>query len=78
MPADIGLSRERRIRGWADVVRALGTALTIVGGPLAGLAAWRLLRMSAAEAIAVMFLVSVWLGPKLMRLRDPYSVIRKN
>lgn len=47
-------------------LRSSGGLLTVAAGPVAGIVAWRLAGMGAVESFALAFLVSAWIGPKLL------------
>jgi hypothetical protein len=48
------------------VRRGCGVVVSIVIGPAAAILAVVVLKMSALQAAALLFLISVWLGPMLM------------
>jgi hypothetical protein len=64
--ADVDLHAERRVRLRRDLVRSLGAIVTILVGPATGLIAWRIFGMGPLEAVALLFLISGWIGPRLM------------
>lgn len=66
VPADVSLSGERGIRIGRGISRSFGAALVIVGGPTAGVLGWWLLGMGAMESSALVFLISGWIGPRLL------------
>jgi hypothetical protein len=66
VPADVSLTGERRDRGRREICRSCGAALVFLVGPAAGACAWWLLGMGAMEASALVFLISGWLGPRLL------------
>jgi hypothetical protein len=70
VPVDVSLPEVGRARGRRDleIVRSCGAGVTILLGPAAGLAAWLAFDMGFMEIAAVVFLISGWLGPRLMRL----------
>jgi hypothetical protein len=65
VPADSSLADERRPEGRQISLSSLGGVAAILLGPPVGVLAWRL-GMGPVEACAMVFLLSGWLGPKLM------------
>ena len=51
----------------AAALRSVGAALTVVIGPASAMFGLMVLGMGALETVALLVLVSGWLGPKLMR-----------
>lgn len=56
----------RRLR----FLRAAGVAMTFGVGPLAALTAGLILTMGPLETVAVLLLISGWIGPKMMGVLD--------
>ncbi len=70
MPVDVSLPGMRRPRGQREreIARSCGVGVTILLGPAAGVLAWLAFGMGPIEIGALVFLISGWLGPRLMGL----------